>query len=280
MNITRIKEHIGAQVSGIDLREPVDTDTRKRLNDALVDNVVLVIKGQDFTPLQYQKAAAMFGDLMPDQNPRYRVEGVPLVRIVSNRNLDSKGNPANNRTDRRWHTDHTNLECPPKYTMLYGVRMPDEGGATSVCNMRAAYAALPDNWKVRIKDMKTANTLISSALAANHNPDVLADKAALHQHLTIHPLVRTHPENGSKAIWFHQSKVDHIIGMSSEDSQAFFFELLDVAIRPEFVYAHRYDEGDMLIVDNRAALHKAPTDFDHSQERTLYRALAAGDRPH
>jgi alpha-ketoglutarate-dependent taurine dioxygenase len=280
MNITRIKEHIGAEVTGIDLREPVDAGTRKQLNDALVDHTVLIIKRQDLTPLQYQHAAEVFGELMPDQNPRYAMKDVPLVRVVSNRNLDSTGKPANNPTDRRWHTDHVNLEYPPKCTMLYGVKMPDQGGATGVCNMRAAYAALPDEWKERIKDMKTANTLISSALAKNHNPDVLADQAAMKKPLTIHPLVRTHPESGTKAIWFHQSKVDHILGMSPEKTQAFFFELLDVAIRPDFVLWHRYDIGDMLIVDNRQAMHKAPTDFDHSQERTLYRALAKGDRPH
>lgn len=154
MNITSIKEHIGAEVTGIDLREPLDARARKQLNDALTDHTVLIIKRQHFTPLQYQHAAEVFGDLMPDQNPRYAMKDVPLVRVVSNRNLDSQGNPANNRNDRRWHTDHVNLACPPKCTMLYGVRMPDRGGATGVCNMRAAYAALPDSWKERIRDMK------------------------------------------------------------------------------------------------------------------------------
>jgi taurine dioxygenase len=164
--------------------------------------------------------------------------------------------------------------------MLYPVALPDKGGATGVCNMRAAYEALPEVWRQRISDMKTANSLISSARFKIANPDIVGDQLALKNPLTIHPLVRTHPERGSKAIWFHKSKTENVLGMNPEETQAFLDELLEIAIRPEFVYAHEYKLGDMFIVDNRSAMHKAGTDFDHSQHRMLYRVLVRGDRPH
>src|SRR6187549_24820 len=94
MQITKVKDHIGAIVTGIDLRDPVDAETRQRLYDAVVDNVVLVIRGQDFTPAQYQTAAEMFGELMEDQNRRYLVDGHPLISVLSNRHKDSQGNVA------------------------------------------------------------------------------------------------------------------------------------------------------------------------------------------
>jgi taurine dioxygenase len=96
---------------------------------------------------------------------------------------------------------------------------------------------------------------------------------------TIQPLVRTHPETGAKAIWFHKSKTEKIIGMTPEDTQTFLQELLDTAIRPEFAYVHEYKLGDMLIIDDRSTMHKAGFDFDHSQHRLLYRILVRGDRP-
>ena len=279
MQIRKIKEHIGAEVTGIDLREPVDAATRQRLYDALVDNVALVIRGQEFTAAQYQAAAELFGELMEDQNRRYLVDGLPLVSVLSNRQKDSQGNQAKVGKNATWHTDHTNQECPPKFTLLYPVALPDRGGATSVCNMRAAYAALPDDWKQRITGMQTANTLLSSARLKIANPDVLRAQQELKVAPRIQPLVRTHPERGTKAIWFHKGKTENILGMDAEQTQGFLDELLEFAIRPEFVYAHEYKLGDMLIVDDRSAMHKAGFDYDHSQHRMLYRILVRGDRP-
>ncbi len=280
MQVTKIKEHIGAEVTGIDLRKPVDAATRQRLNDAVVDNVVLVIKGQEFSAAQYQAAAELFGELMEDQNRLYLVDGLPLVSVLSNRHKDSQGNPAKVSTNASWHTDHTNQERPPKYTMLYPVALPDKGGATSICNMRAAYEALPQDWKRRITDMKTANSLISSARFTVANPDILQAQQELKVPPRIQPLVRTHPERGTKAIWFHKNKTENILGMEPAETQDFLGKLLEIAIRPEFTYAHEYKLGDMLIVDNRSAMHKAGFDYDHSQHRMLYRILVRGDQPY
>ena len=279
MKISKIKEHIGAEVTGVDLRMPIDAPTRQRLYDALVDNVVLVIRGQEFSAAQYQAAAELFGELMEDQNRLYLVDGLPLVSVLSNRHKDSQGNQAKVGKNATWHTDHTNQERPPKFTMLYPVALPENGGATSVCNMRAAYAALPEDWKQRITGMQTANGLLSSARFQIANPDVLRAQQDLKVAPMIQPLVRTHPERGTKAIWFHKGKTENILGMEPEETQRFLDELLKIAIRPEFVYAHEYKLGDMLIVDDRSAMHKAGFDFDHSQHRMLYRILVRGDRP-
>jgi len=279
MKIAKIKEHIGAEVTGVDLREPVDAATRQRLNEAVAEHAVMVIRDQKFTAAQYQGAAELFGELMEDQNRRYLVDGLPLVSVLSNRHLDSEGKPAKVATNATWHTDHTNQERPPKFTMLYPVSLPDKGGGTSVCNMRAAYDALPEDWKKRITEMKTANSLLSPARYKTANPDVLREQLEAKVPPMIQPLVRTHPETGTKAIWFHKGKPEKILGMEPEETQAFLQELLEIAIRPEFVYLHEYKLGDMLIIDDRSTMHKAGFDYDHSQHRMLYRILVRGDRP-
>jgi alpha-ketoglutarate-dependent taurine dioxygenase len=280
VKITKVKEHIGAIVTGIDLAQPIDAATQKKLYDAVVENVVLVIRGQEhLTPAQVQAAGELFGELMEDQNRRYLVDGFPLISVLDNRHLDSKGQPAKVGANATWHTDHTNQEFPPKFTMLYAVAVPDKGGATSVCNARAAYEALPDEVKRKIDSAKTENTLISSARWAIGNPDIVKEQRESTKLPTVHPLVRTHPETGTKAVWFHKSKTETVTGMSPEETQDFLQELTDRITQPQFCYAHEYQKGDLLIIDDRASLHKAGFDYDHSQHRRLYRMLVRGDRP-
>ena len=280
LRITKVKEHIGAILTGVDLAKPVDEATRKKLYDAVVENVVLVIRGQaHLTPAQVQAAGELFGELMEDQNRRYLVDGFPLISVLDNFHKDSQGNPAKVDTNATWHTDHTNQERPPKFTMLYAVAVPDKGGATSVCNSRAAYEALPEEWKRKITGMKTENTLISSARFKIANPDILKDQLESRTPPTIQPLVRTHPETGTKAVWFHKGKTERIVGMTPEETQEFLQALTDRITQPQFCYAHQYQKGDLLIVDDRQSLHKAGFDFDHSQQRRLYRMLVRGDRP-
>lgn len=281
LTITKVKEHIGAIVTGIDLAKPVDALTQKKLYDAVVENVVLVIRGQaHLTPAQLQAAAELFGDLMEDQNRRYLVDGFPLISVLDNFHKDSQGNPAKTGNNATWHTDHTNQELPPKFTMLYAVAVPDKGGATSVCNSRAAYESLPEDLKQKITGMKTENTLISSARFKIGNPDIVKEQRESKKPPMVQPLVRTHPDTGTKAVWFHKSKTERIIGMTPEETQNFLEELTDRVTQRQFCYAHQYEKGDLLIIDDRASLHKAGHDFDHSQQRRLYRMLVRGDRPY
>jgi len=281
MRVMKIKEHIGAIVTGIDLAQPIDAHAQKKLYDAVVENVVLVIRGQaHLTPPQLQAAGELFGELMQDQNRRYLVDGFPLISVLDNRHKDSKGQPAKVGGNATWHTDHTNQELPPKFTMLYAVAVPDKGGATSVCNSRAAYEALAEDVKRKIVGMKTENTLISSARFKNANPDILKAQLESKKPPTIHPLVRTHPETSTKAVWFHKGKTEKVTGMTPEETQDFLQDLTEKITQPQFCYAHEYQKGDLVIIDDRASLHKAGFDFDQSQHRRLYRMLVRGDRPY
>jgi taurine dioxygenase len=280
MQVTKLQDHIGAEVTGIDLRQPVDAETRQRLYDALVDNVALVIRDQNFEPAEFQAAVEMFGELMEDQNRLYLVDGLPMISVLSNRHVDSEGKQAKVATNAKWHTDHTNQELPPKFTVLYALELPDSGGGTSVANMNAAFEALPKELRDRIAPMQTANTLISSTRLKSGNPDVVREQLEATAPPTMQPLVRTHPERGTKAIWFHKGKIEKIIGMEPQETQDFLADLLIEALKPEFIYLHEWKKGDMLMVDNRTAMHKAGFDYDHSQHRHLLRMLVRGDRPY
>src|SRR4051812_2205575 len=155
MKVTRLSEHIGAEVTGIDLREPVDDETRRRLNEALVDTVALVVRDQRFTPEQYLAAVSLFGEPMEQHFTQYALPDLPLVHEVSNRHKDKSGQRVKHGAG--WHTDHTNHVRPPKYTCLYAVELPSAGGDTAVVNMRAGYEALPEEMKSKLDGMKTVN---------------------------------------------------------------------------------------------------------------------------
>jgi taurine dioxygenase len=295
MKITKLSEHVGAEVTGIDLRNPVDEATRRRLNEALVEHIVLAIRGQDFTAAQFLAAASLFGDPETDTPTQQRADAdVAGVTKLSSRDKDRMGK--RKKTGAFWHTDATNKECPPNYTVLYPEELPSSGGDTSIANMRAGYAALPDAMKRRIAGLKTVNILVGSVPA--QRPDIyggttdLIDfqkgKTAATQSFLrdpmIQPLVRTHPVNNSKALYFNPIKIENIVGMTPEESHDLLDELLASALKPEFVYDHKWRMGDMLIWDNRSAFHKAGhktgDDYVETDHRTLWRITVRGTRPY
>jgi taurine dioxygenase len=279
LKVSKLSPNVGVEVTGVDLSQPVSEQTRQQLIKLLEDNIALCIRGQKFTAQQFLDATRLFGEVMPDQNQRYVLKDLPLVSSLSNRYKNSEGKQAKVAADAKWHSDHTNQEMPPKFTVLYPVELPDRGGGTSLCNARAAYEALPEELKKKITGMMTVNQLVGSASKLS-NPDTRREQIEKNIKQVTHPLVRTHPVNGSKAVWFHPSKLDHIIGMTPEESQAFVAELTAKYLtKPEFTYVHEWKLGDMLLWDNRSALHKAGFDYDPNQHRFLYRTLVRGDRP-
>lgn len=278
LTINRLGDQTGAEAVGVDLREPLDAATRKRLNDALIEHVALVIRDQTLEPRSFLAAMRNFGEPVEQNFTAYRDKDVPFVNRISNTFPNKNGERVYHSN--YWHTDHTNREEPPSYTALYALELPKSGGGdTGIANMRAAYAALPDALKARIDGLKTVNVFQGSASTKKSarygvSPRAIEDKPV------VHPLIRTHPANGTKAIYMHQGKVENFIGMSPADSQALIEELLETAIKPEFIYRHEWRPGDLLIWDDRASMHMAYANYDLNETRTLYRLLIKGDRPY
>ncbi len=277
MKITKLSPHIGAEVTGIDLRQPLDAETRRRLNEAVVDNICLVVRDQHFTAEQFLEAVKLFGEPMPQNNPQFSVPGLPEVNRLSNRNADKTGKRI--KVGMKWHTDHTNHIYPPKYTVLYALELPDSGGNTNVVNMRAGYESLPADMKKRLEGMKTVNVRLGSAVKDTYNTNSILAQAELQPVPVLQPLVRTNGDNGTKAIYCHPNKTENIVGMSPEDSQALLADLVERTVRPEFIYSHAWKLGDMFLWDNRSSMHKASFDYDQNQHRLMYRALVKGELP-
>src|SRR6185503_19311241 len=264
LEVTPLHPALGAEIAGVDLSAPVDEPTRHALSRALAEHLALVFRGQTLTPAQYLAAASVFGPPMEQHYSQHNMPGFPLIGLIWHRNGQQ---PAE-----MWHTDHTNRECPPAATILYGVEIPSAGGGTSVASMRAAYLALDDDERRRLESLTTFNGLDGHA-------DTRAEDRAKYGELVEHPMVRTHPVHGSRAVYFHVSKTDHVSGMTPEASKRYLRDLLDRMIRPEITYQHRWRPGDVLVIDNRATMHRAHGDYDRNESRVLWRIIVEGDRP-
>ncbi len=266
LTVKPLHPSIGAEISGLDLHKPVDAATKAELGAALSEHLVLVVRDQHFTPAEYLTMADAFGTPMRQHYSQHNMPDYPDIGI----NLHRDGQ----KPAAMWHTDHTNRERPPKATMLYGLEVPKSGGETSIANMRAAFGALPELEQRRLETLTTLNSIDT------HRTDVLPEDREKYGKPVSHPMARTHPEHGSKAVYFHITKAFQIEGMTPEASQEYMSGLLDRMIRPEIVYTHTWRKGDLLVMDNRATMHRAHGDYDRSQDRVLWRLIIEGDRPH
>jgi taurine dioxygenase len=265
ITITPLQPSLGAEVSGIDLSRSLDEATKDTLSRALAEHLALVFRDQSLGPDQYLAAAEAFGPPMRQHYSQHNMPDHPDIGLVWHRNGQQ---PAE-----RWHTDHTNRERPPAATILYGVEIPSHGGGTSVASMRAAYQALPEAEQTRLRGLRTVNML------DDHHKDIKPEDMEKFGRPIIHPMVRTHPVHGSPAVYFHITKTAYIEGMTQADTRTYLSDLLDRMIRPEIVYTHRWRKGDVLVIDDRATMHRAHGDYDRSESRVLWRIIVEGDRP-
>src|SRR3954462_8425398 len=150
ITITKLHPSLGAEVSGVDLGNPIDTPTREVLSRALAEHLALVFRDQSLTPEQYLEAVTAFGPPMRQHYSQHHMEGYPDIGMVWHRN--------GQRPAERWHPAHTNRERPPTATILYGVAIPSAGGGTRVANMRAAYQAVPEEERRRLDGLQTGNS--------------------------------------------------------------------------------------------------------------------------
>jgi len=274
--IEALSEHTGAEVRGIDLARPVDAATAEYLNRAFVERSVLVFRDQKLDPPQMLAAVQLFGAVFPQHNTRFAIPECPQIHYISNQDKFPDGRryiPGEG-----WHTDHSNDARPPKATVLHAVQLPDRGGDTQYANMHAAYAALPAATRQRIDGLQAIHVYQSSH-SARKLMGLSDENRARVPNAVIHPLVRTHPESGRKALYLNPIRIEGILGMDHREALPLLDELLEHATQLVFQYRHQWRRGDLVMWDNRCLLHKANGDYDMDQLRYLYRIMLQGDIP-
>jgi len=264
---TPLTDVFGVEADGVDLNEPLSPEDCAAVRRALAEHLVVVFHGQNLDADGYLRAMQQLGEPMLQHYSQYNMGTNPMVGVLSSKeNAKSEEGRRYVRGSSSWHTDHINHERPPFSTILYALKLPSQGGDTSFADMRAAYKALPDEWRRRVDPLQTVNQLDREIVATPEDQKRYAKPA-------VHPLVRVHPETGERALYFHPTKCAYIEGMQPEESWRFLDELMDVSIKPEFTYRHKWQVGDVVMCDNRAALHKAHADYNPDEGRLLYRVV-------
>lgn len=273
LKMVPLGDALGVEVTGIDFAETVAEQDVAAMRAALSERLVMVVRGQRLDPAKLLQALRRFGNTMPQHLSDMLMPEHPEIAV-----LDSRKSPAGSDGrvmpvgSRAWHTDHTNHARPPKITALYAVRLPESGGDTSFANMQLAYDRLPDADRAELDPLRTVNKI------EDHGYVSAEDRARFGAH-QLHPLIRTHPDTGKKAIYLHPGKTERIEGMEKDASLAFVDRLLDRTIGPDVTYRHAWRPGDLILWDNRGVMHRAHADYDLEAGRVMHRVLLEGDVP-
>ena len=276
MEVRPLTDVTGAEITSVDLGQPLDEETRSRLCRCFADFAVLVFPGQEFDPPRFAAAAQLFGTIVPEQFSNYRLPEYPLVSSLSNRDLEQAGYRRAVRGE-DFHTDHSNYAAPPKATVLYGIVIPQSGGDTEFASVQAAYDDLPEPTKRRIAGLKAVHAYRGARFdrkITQLTPELLAATQS-----AAHPIARRNPDNGRIGLYLSPNRVTGIVGMDDDEAFGLLAELFAHATQRKYVYRHKWRKGDMVIWDNRSVLHQATTDYDMTEYRYLYRVLLEGEQP-
>ena len=271
----RLSDHMAAAVTGIDLNRSADAATQAALVEALHENLVLCIRGQTLAPTAFRDAMAKFGTPMRRKQLAQTAECAD-VNIISSEDRDVLGDGKRLVNGASWHTDDSFMREPCSLTMLYGVVVPSVGGDTQFINMYAAYEALPPETRSRIDGMKVVHKYKSSR---TNRVAVMSAEEMANMPAATHPLVRTHPETGRKALYLNPNRMEEIVGLPRAESDRLLDELVAHAIQPRFQYRHVWRQGDIVIWDNRCTMHKANADYPDGEQRLMHRVIVTGTEP-
>lgn len=264
---------LGVAVIGIDARRPLNEIARRAVYGAFVRYHVLCFRDQHLDTGQQIAFTAQFGALERHM-ARNRGTGDPLVNVVSN--LGSDGKPSGKMSSTNWHSDKSFRPEPSLATVLHAQIMPPEGGNTCFADMAAAYEALTDAERAELDGVRVVHDFAASAARTGRqaSAEEIADAPP-----RAHPLVRTIPETGRRAL-FMGEHASHFEGRPVAEGRARLDALTAHAVQERFVYRHTWRPGDMLMWDNRCLLHKADTNFDAARfPRVLHRTCVRGTAP-
>ncbi len=268
--------HMAAAVTGLDLNTLPDPATQAALIEALHENLVLCLRSQKLAPVPFRDAMARFGTPMQRRQLARTVECAD-VNIISSEDRDELGDGKKLVNGATWHTDDSFMREPCSLTMLYGVVVPSRGGDTQFANMYAAYDDLPPETRARIDGLKVIHKYESSRRTGRVAKRPEAEMATMPE--ATHPLVRTHPETGRKALYLNPNRMEEVVGLGRDESDRLLDELIAHAIQPKYQYRHVWRQGDVVIWDNRCTMHKANADYPEGERRLMHRVIVAGTAP-
>lgn len=264
---------IGAEVRGVDLARELSDETIAEIRRAWLEHVVIFFRDQSLTSSQYLAFASRIGK--PVEYPFMKgIDGFPVITPVvklEHERINFGG---------VWHSDTTYLETPPMASMLLALEVPAQGGDTLFANQYLAYETLSEGLKHTLQGLRGVSSSAQADVSKSRE-DRIAAAPTEHAKSVFeaeHPVVRTHPETGRKALYINVGHTVRFAGWTEAESAPLLQYLHQHQIKPEFLCRFRWQRGSLALWDNRAALHYPINDY-HGQRRVMHRITLQGDRP-
>jgi alpha-ketoglutarate-dependent 2,4-dichlorophenoxyacetate dioxygenase len=282
--VTQLHPVFAGQITGIDLREPLDSAEIKAIDSAINEHGILVFPSQYISDAQQMAFSRRFGDLETTVKI-YRKDYLPRLdpHVSDVSNLD-QNNEIRSRTDRLrlnglgnrlWHSDSSFKRVPARFSLLSARAIPSSGGETQFADMRAAWDALPEPMKLRLEGLICEHTQLFSRARIGFTD--WSEEERVKMAPVPQVLVRTHPGSGRKSL-FLSSHAGRIRGMEEPEARMLLLDLTEHATQPQFIYTHKWTVGDLVMWDNRCTMHRA-REYDETQVRDMHRTTVSDGVP-
>ena len=264
----------GARIEGIDLSAPIPVDIEEEIRRAFLDHSVLVFSGQDLSPEAQITFTRIFGEVV--RHPLYRSAVIPSYEEILV--IEHKAGEHFNGKNDIWHSDLTFEQAPALGSVLHCKACWEGFGDTMFANQYLAYESLSTDLRRMLDGLEaehSAGLLVQRNNELDHTVQIGKPPPAVR-----HPVVRTHPETGRKALYVNPAFTTSIVGMPASESHALLDFLYRHASEHRFIYRHRWQVGDVIMFDNRCLMHYVVLDYPAEMHRRMHRTTAGGDRPH
>lgn len=280
MQITPLTPGFGIAINDVDLNRALTDEEFARIHKLFVDNKLVCFKNQSLSATAQIAFSQRFGPLEVHLLTQYNHPDHPEIFRLSNRVVDGKPMGISDGGS-YWHSDLAFQEHPAKATILNANEIPPEGGDTLFADMQAAYEALSPEWKTRLAGLRAVHRYRRKKNTEGQSTQVeLNAEQKAQTPDVIHPLIRTNPDTGRRAIFAHKGMTVEIVGLPTEESDEILNFLFEHTLRPEFRYDFRWSPGDVVMWDNRSTMHSATTrNLPAGHFRSLYRTTVRGERP-
>jgi taurine dioxygenase len=273
LQVKRIAGALGAEIHGIDLSAGLDAAQAAQVRQVLLDHQVIFFRDQDLSPAQFLRFAQAMGE--PIEYPFVKgIEGFPVIIPVM------KLEHERTNFGGIWHSDTTYLEQPPMGSMLLAREVPPFGGDTLFASQYQAYESLSEGMRRLLDPLRAISSSAKADVSKTREDRIASDGRAdaKKDYVASHPVVRTHPETGRKALFVNIAHTVRFEGMTEEESAPLLLYLFQHQVRPEFTCRFVWQPGSLAFWDNRCVQHNPVNDY-HGYRRVMHRITLAGDTP-
>ena len=284
--IEQLSEVLGARITGADLSQPVDDETLSQILDAFHRHQLLLFRNQTLIPEQHIAFSRRFGDLEIHVCEQYLLPEYPEILLLTNERNEAGQRLSIADGGSGWHSDLSTMKRPSLDSLLYALRVPETGGDTEWASLYRAYETLSQETKKRIEGLKAIHQFDQRLNHRLHPPDLKYRDEQSEELKALtpdveHPIVRTHPVTGRKSLFVSLRFSIGIADMQEAEGAELLDELLAHLERPDLAYRHKWQQGDLMMWDNRCTNHRACGGVvELPQVRRLHRTTIMGDIPY